>query len=118
NNTSTLKTLIAAKSDLSNNISNAPAADAAATGTGIFIIAKEGRTGSTPLWTQKADSNSKVYFPLNIQNYGGLAQDYQLYASSSKIEPTLGTGEYSSLVKNSVTPFTAGLKIEFYKADL
>lgn len=118
NNTSTLKTLIAAKSDLSNNISNTTAADAAATGLGIFIIGKEGRTGSTPLWTQKADSNTKVYFPLNIQNYGNLAQDYQLYASSSKIEPTLGAGEYSSLVKNSITPFTAGLKIEFYKADL
>ncbi|MBU3847223.1 MAG: hypothetical protein H9855_09655, partial [Candidatus Acinetobacter avistercoris] len=118
NNTSTLKTLIAAKSDLSNNISNAPATDEAATGTGIFIIGKEGRTGSTPLWTQKSDSNTKVYFPLNIQNYGSLAQDYQLYASSSKIEPTLGAGEYSSLVKNSITPFTSGLKIEFYKADL
>lgn len=118
NNTSTVKTLIATKSDLSNNISNTSAADAAATGSGIFIIGKEGRTGSTPLWTQKADSNAKVYFPLNIQNYGNLAQDYQLYASSSKIEPTLGAGEYSSLVKNSITPFTAGLKIEFYKADL
>lgn len=118
NNTSTLKTLIAAKSDLSNNISNTTAADAAATGLGIFIIGKEGRTGSTPLWTQKADSNTKVYFPLNIQNYGNLAQDYQLYASSSKIEPTLGTGDYSTLVKNSITPFSSGLKIEFYKADL
>src|SRR5690606_40580547 len=76
------------------------------------------RTGSTPLWTQKSDSNTKVYFPLNIQNYGSLAQDYQLYASSSKIEPTLGAGEYSSLVKNSITTFTSGLKIEFYKAYL
>ncbi|WP_425918709.1 hypothetical protein [Acinetobacter sp. TSRC1-2] len=118
NNTSTVKTLISAKSDLSNNISNAPAADVAATGAGMLIIGKEGRTGATPLWTQKADSNTKVYFPLNIQNYGNLAQDYQLYASSSKVEPTLGTGEYSSLVKNSITPFTVGLKIEFYKADL
>lgn len=118
NNTSTLKTLIAAKSDLSNNISNAPATDEAATGTGIFIIGKEGRTGSTPLWTQKSDNSNKVYFPLNIQNYGNLAQDYQMHASSSKIEPTLGTGEYSTLVKNSITPFTSGLKIEFYKADL
>ncbi len=117
NNTSTVKTLIATKSDLSNNISNAPATDGAATGTGIFIIGKEGRTGSTPLWTQKSES-SKVYFPLNIQNYGGLAQDYQLYASSTKVEPTLRTGEYSTLVKNSITPFTSGLKIEFYKADL
>lgn len=118
NNTSTVKSMVAAKSDLSNNISNAPAADAAATGAGMFIIGKEGRTGSTPLWTQKSDSNTKVYFPLNVQNYGNLAQDYQLYASSSKIEPTLGTGEYSTLVKNSVTPFSSGLKIEFYKADL
>lgn len=118
NNTSTLKTLIAAKSDLSNNISNAPATDEAATGTGIFIIGKEGRTSSTPLWTQKSDNSNKVYFPLNIQNYGNLAQDYQMHASSSKIEPTLGTGEYSTLVKNSITPFTSGLKIEFYKADL
>lgn len=118
NNTSTVKTLIATKSDLSNNISNAPAADGAATGTDMFIIGKEGRTGSTPLWTQKSDSNTKVYFPLNIQNYGNLAQDYQLYASSSKIEPTLGAGDYSTLVKNSITPFSSGLKIEFYKADL
>src|SRR5690606_29108344 len=56
NNTSTVKTLIATKSDLSNNISNAPAADGAATGTGMFIIGKEGKTGSTPLWTQKSES--------------------------------------------------------------
>ncbi|OAL76699.1 hypothetical protein AY606_12035 [Acinetobacter sp. SFB] len=115
NNTSTVKTMMATKTDLSNNKTGAPVTE---TGIGMFIIAKEGRTGSTPLWTQVSDSNSKVYFPLNIQNYGGLAQDYQLYASSSKIEPTLATGEYSSLVKNSIMPFTAGLKIEFYKADL
>ena len=118
NNTSTLKSMVAAKSDLSNNISNAPAADAAATGAGMFVIGKEGRAGSTALWTQKADSSSRVYFPLNIQNYGSLAQDYQLYASSSKVEPTLGTGDYSTLAKNSITPFSSGLKIEFYKADL
>ncbi|MFV5591845.1 MULTISPECIES: hypothetical protein [Acinetobacter] len=115
NNTSTVKTMMATKTDLSNNKTGAPVTE---TGIGMFVIGKEGRTGSTPLWTQKSDSNTKVYFPLNIQNYGNLAQDYQLYASSSKIEPTLGTGDYSTLVKNSITPFSSGLKIEFYKADL
>ncbi len=117
NNTSTIKTIIATTSDLSNNITNAPAADVAATGAGMFVIGKDGRTGTTPLWTQEAGSSSKVYFPLNIQNYGNLAQDYQLYASSTAIAPTLSTGSYSTLVKSGINSFTSSLKIEFYKAD-
>ncbi|MGA8882287.1 MAG: hypothetical protein WB445_01490 [Acinetobacter sp.] len=115
NNTSIVKTMAAAKTDLSNNKAGAPAAE---TGVGIFNIAQEGRTGVTPLLTQKADSSSKAYFPLNIQNYANLAQDYQLYASSTAIAPTASSGDYSSLVKSGITPFTSGLKIEFYKADI
>ena len=116
NNTSTVKTMIATKSDLSNNISNAPATDGAATGTGIFIIGK--RVEPVPPHSGLKNQRAAKFISLNIQNYGGLAQDYQLYASSTKVEPTLRTGEYSTLVKNSITPFTSGLKIEFYKADL
>ncbi len=115
NNTSTVKTMIAAKTDLSNNKAGATVAE---TGIGMFNITQEGRTGATPLLTQKVDSSSKAYFPLNIQNYGNLVQDYQLYASSTAIAPTVSTGDYSSLVKSGITPFTSGLKVEFYKADI
>lgn len=115
NNTSTVKTMVAAKTDLSNNKAGAPATE---TGIGMFNIAQEGRTGATPLLTQKVDNSSKAYFPLNIQNYGNLAQDYQLYASSTAIAPTASSGDYSSLVKSGITPFTSGLKVEFYKADI
>lgn len=114
NNTSTVKTLLAAKNDLSNNITSAPTADAAVTGVGMFFIGKEGRTGTTPLWTQKAIANAKVYFPLNIQNYANLAQDYQLYASSTAVSPTLSSGDYSTLVKSGINPFSSGLKVEFF----
>ncbi|SCC72469.1 DUF11 domain-containing protein [Acinetobacter albensis] len=114
NNTSTVKTLIATKSDLSNNTTSAPTSDAAATGVGMFVIGKEGRTGTTPLWTQKAIANTKVYFPLNIQNYANLAQDYQLYASSTAVSPTLSSGDYSTLVKSGINPFSSGLKVEFF----
>ncbi len=113
NNISSVKTIMAAQSDLSNNI--LLTADNA-TGTGMFIIGKEGRTGTTPLWTQKTEG-SKAYFPLKIQNSAALVQDYQLYASSSKVEPTLTSGDYSTLVKNTITPFTSGLKVEFYKVE-
>ena len=113
NNISSVKTIMAAQSDLSNNI--LVTADSA-TGTGMFIIGKEGRTGTTPLWTQKTEG-SKAYFPLKIQNSAALIQDYQLYASSSKVEPTLTSGDYSTLVKNTITPFTSGLKVEFYKVE-
>lgn len=115
NNTSAVKTMVAAKTDLSNNKAGAAVAE---TGVGMFNIAQEGRTGATPLLTQKVDSSSKAYFPLNIQNYGNLTQDYQLYASSTAIVPTVSTGDYSSLVKSGITPFTSGLKVEFYKADI
>lgn len=114
NNTSAVRTLYAAKNDLSNNKAGAPAAE---TGIGMFNIAKEGRTGVTPLLTKTADSSGKAYFPLNIQNYGNLAQDYQLYASSTAIAPTASSGDYSSLVKSGISPFTSGLKVEFYQAD-
>jgi len=114
NNTSTVKTMVAAKTDLSNNKAGAPAAE---TGVGMFNIAQEGRTGATPLWTKTADSSGKAYFPLNIQNYGNLAQDYQLYASSTAIAPAVSSGDYSSLVKSGISPFTSGLKVEFYQAD-
>ena len=113
NNISSVKTIMAAQSDLSNNI--LVTADSA-TGTGMFIIGKEGRAGTTPLWTQKTEG-SKAYFPLKIQNSAALVQDYQLYASSSKVEPTLTSGDYSTLVKNTITPFTSGLKVEFYKVE-
>ena len=115
NNTSAVKTMVAAKTDLSNNKAGAAVAE---TGVGMFNIAQEGRTGATPLLTQKVDSSGKAYFPLNIQNYGNLAQDYQLYASSTAIAPTVSSGDYSSLVKSGITPFTSGLKVEFYKADI
>lgn len=115
NNTSAVKTMVAAKTDLSNNKAGAAVVE---TGIGMFNIAQEGRTGATSLLTQKVDSSSKAYFPLNIQNYGNLAQDYQLYASSTAIAPTVSTGDYSSLVKSGITPFTSGLKVEFYKADI
>lgn len=113
NNIAIAKTMYAAQSDLSNNI--LVTADNA-TGTGMFIIGKEGRTGTTPLWTQKTEG-SKAYFPLKIQNSAALVQDYQLYASSSKVEPTLTNGDYSTLVRNTITPFTSGLKVEFYKVE-
>lgn len=113
NNIAIAKTMYGAQSDLSNNI--LVTADNA-TGTGMFIIGKEGRTGTTPLWTQKTEG-SKAYFPLKIQNSAALIQDYQLYASSSKVEPTLTSGDYSTLVKNTITPFTSGLKVEFYKVE-
>ena len=116
NNTAVSRTIYAAKNDLSNNISNAAAADAAATGVGMFVIGKDGRTGSTPLWTQKASANAQVYFPLNIQNAASVAQDYQLYASSTAISPTSSTGDYSTLVKSGIHPFTSGLKVEFFAA--
>ncbi|OTG73992.1 hypothetical protein B9T26_07580 [Acinetobacter sp. ANC 4169] len=114
NDTSTVKTLMAAKNDLSNNKAGAPVTE---TGVGLFYIAKEGRTGVTPLLTQNADSSQKAYFPLNIQNYSNLAQDYQLYASSTAIAPTSSTGDYSTLVKAGITPFTSGVKVEFYSAN-
>lgn len=114
NNTSTVKMMMYIKTDLSNNKAGAPATE---TGIGIFNIAKEGLIGTTPLLTQKTDSNNKAYFPLNIQNNGNLAQDYQLYASSTAIMPTSSIGEYSSLVKSGITPFLSGLKVEFYKVD-
>ncbi|AYA03248.1 hypothetical protein BEN74_10650 [Acinetobacter sp. WCHAc010034] len=114
NNTSAVRTLYAAKNDLSNNKAGAPASE---TGVGMFNIAQEGRTGATPLWTKTADSSGKAYFPLNIQNYGNLAQDYQLYASSTAIAPAVSSGDYSSLVKSGISPFTSGLKVEFYQAD-
>lgn len=115
NNTSTVKTLMATKNDLSNNKAGAPVTE---TGVGLFYSSKEGRTGVTPLLTNNVDSSNKTYFPLNIQNYSGLAQDYQLYASSTAIVPTQSTGDYSTLVKTGITPFTSGLKVEFYKADI
>lgn len=114
NNTSTVKTLLAAKNDLSNNTTSVLATE---TGIGLFNIAKEGRTGTTALITKNADSNQKAYFPLNIQNYSNLEQDYQLYASSTGVAPTLATGDYSTLIKAGITPFTSGLKIEFFSAD-
>ncbi|TCB73103.1 DUF11 domain-containing protein [Acinetobacter sp. ANC 4177] len=115
NDTSTVKTLMAAKNDLSNNKAGAPVTE---TGVGLFYSSKEGRTGVTPLLTNNVDSSNKTYFPLNIQNYSGLAQDYQLYASSTAIVPTQSTGDYSTLLKTGITPFTSGLKVEFYKADI
>jgi uncharacterized repeat protein (TIGR01451 family) len=115
NNTSAVRTLYAAKNDLSNNKTGAPVTE---TGSGLFNIAKEGRVGATPLLTNNVDSSNKAYFPLNIQNYSNVAQDYQLYASSTAIVPTQSTGDYSTLVKTGITPFTSGLKVEFYKADI
>ncbi|CAM3031949.1 DUF11 domain-containing protein [Acinetobacter celticus] len=114
NNTSTVKTLLAAKNDLSNNTTSALATE---TGIGLFNIAKEGRIGTTALITKNADSSQKAYFPLNIQNYSNLEQDYQLYASSTSVTPTQATGDYSTLVKAGITPFTSGLKIEFFSAN-
>lgn len=114
NNTSTVKNLILAKSDLSNNLASTSPQD---TGTGIFNIVKEGRVGTTALLTKNSDGSQKAYFPLNIQNASQLKQDYQLYASSTAVTPTLATGDYSTLIKAGITPFTSGLKVEFFSTD-
>ncbi|MGB9191213.1 MULTISPECIES: DUF11 domain-containing protein [unclassified Acinetobacter] len=105
NNNAIAKNLYAAKNDLLNT-------DASKTGTGLFVIDNNGQ----PLWTKSSQEN-KAYFPLSIKNEATLAQDYQLYASSTAIAPTLSTGSYSTLVKSGINSFTSGLKIEFYKAD-
>ncbi|WP_180174967.1 DUF11 domain-containing protein [Acinetobacter sp. YH01022] len=105
NNNVIAKNLYAAKNDLFN-------ADATKTGTNLFVIDNNGQ----PLWTKSSYEN-KAYFPLSIKNEATLAQDYQLYASSTAIAPTLSTGGYSTLVKSGINSFTSGLKIEFYKAD-
>ena len=105
NNNAIAKNLYAAKNDLFN-------ADATKTGTGLFVIDNNGQ----PLWTKSSQEN-KAYFPLSIKNEATLAQDYQLYASSTAIAPTLSTGGYSTLVKSGINSFTSSLKIEFYKVD-
>ncbi|WP_228147473.1 DUF11 domain-containing protein [Acinetobacter sp. ANC 3813] len=112
NNTSTVQNPIYNKSDLANFKSAAAVTE---TGVGLFNIAKEGRTGTTPLITQNADSSKKVYFPLTIQNYSNSAQDYQLYASSTAVTPVLSAGDNSALVSSSITPFTSGLKVDFFQ---
>ena len=114
NNSSTAKTLMASKVDLSNDKTGAAANE---TGVGYFNIAKEGRTGTTPLISQQADSDNKVYFPLKIQNFGSVAHDYQLYVSSSEIKPKISTGDYSDLDKTNASTLIADLKIDFIRAD-
>lgn len=108
NNTAVAKTMYAAKNDLYNN-------DSTNTGKNPFVVNNSG----TPLWTQNADASSKAYFPLVIKNEATVAQDYQLYNSSAEIKPvTNPPGNYSLLEKATITPFTAGLKVEFYKAEI
>ncbi|WP_252406845.1 DUF11 domain-containing protein [Acinetobacter terrae] len=105
NNNAIAKNLYAAKNDLFNT-------DVTKTGTGLFVIDNNGQA----LWTKPSQEN-KAYFPLTIKNEAKLAQDYQLYASSTAIAPTFSTSGYSTLVKSGINSFTSGLKIEFYKVD-
>lgn len=108
NNTAVAKTMYAAKNDLYNN-------DSTNTGKNPFVVNNSG----TPLWTQNADASSKAYFPLVIKNEATVAQDYQLYNSSAEIKPVTTPPENHSLLeKTTITPFTSGLKVEFYKADI
>lgn len=106
NNTSAVRTLYAAKNDLSNNKTGAPATE---TGIGMFNIAQEGRTGVTPLLTQKVDSSGKAYFPLNIQNYGNFGAGLPTAgASSTAIAPTVSSGDYSSRCQKRNNPIYFG----------
>lgn len=107
NNRSTVKTMHAAKNDLYNN-------DSENTGKTPFMVNNAGN----PLWVQSVDEESKVYFPLIIKNEAAIVQDYQLYTSSVEIKATQNMPiDYASLDKTTISPFTSGLKIEFYKSE-
>ncbi|MQW92012.1 hypothetical protein GHJ48_06315 [Acinetobacter sp. dk771] len=103
NNEAIAENLYPAKSDLMND-------HAAGTGEGLFVIDNDGKA----LWEQMAQDN-KAYFPLKIKNTAKLNQEYQLYASSSAIQPTIAKQELSSLKKESIGSYTDQIKIEFFE---
>jgi hypothetical protein len=110
NNKFTAENRIIAASDLSNN---KPGAAQKETGTGLFYIAQEGRNGATALLTKTADTEGKVYFPLNIQNSSVYAQNYKLYASSTAINPA-SAEDYTALDTSSISSFVTGVQVKFY----
>lgn len=113
NNSSEVRTALLHKADLSNVKDNAPVTE---TGVGVFNITKQGVVGEA-LLTLAANSESKVYFPLNIKNDNTTVQDFLLKASRTSVEPSLSNTEYSTLLQFNMNPFQEGLHIEFFAAN-
>ena len=109
NNSSEVRRALLHKADLSNVKDNAPATE---TGVGVFNIAKQGRVGDA-LLSVPADSEGKVYFPLQIKNDHTTLQDFIVKASRTSVEPNFEGTEYSSLQQINMNPFTEGLQIQF-----